>query len=78
MCAKVDKMLLEVGDSMDEGNEQLEVIDPRFRGVNGLKKKAGVNKWKGKRLKPWYEKNGKRKEGDAFELVFEEGTCRLC
>ncbi|KAG5550667.1 hypothetical protein RHGRI_015573 [Rhododendron griersonianum] len=65
MCAKVDKMLLEVGDSMDEGNEQLEVIDPRFRGVNGLKKKAGVNKRKGKRLKPWYEKNGKRKKVTA-------------
>ncbi|KAF7151126.1 hypothetical protein RHSIM_Rhsim02G0232300 [Rhododendron simsii] len=65
MCAKVDKMLLEVGDSIDEGIEQLEVIDPRFRGVNGLKKKAGVNKRKGKRLKPWYEKNGKRKKVTA-------------
>ncbi|XP_058202357.1 protein FAR1-RELATED SEQUENCE 1-like [Rhododendron vialii] len=62
MCAKVDKMLLEVGDSIDEGIDQLEVNDPRFRGVNGLKKKAGVNKRKGKRLKPWYEKNGKRKK----------------
>ncbi|KAG5548517.1 hypothetical protein RHGRI_014013 [Rhododendron griersonianum] len=49
MCAKMDKMLLEVGDSIDEGIEQLEVIDPRFRGVNGLKKKARVNKPKGKR-----------------------------
>ncbi|KAI8568901.1 hypothetical protein RHMOL_Rhmol02G0236700 [Rhododendron molle] len=52
MCAKVDKMLLEVGDSIDEEIEQLEVIDPRFRGVNGLKKKAKVNKRKCKRLKP--------------------------
>ncbi|KAG5516366.1 hypothetical protein RHGRI_037175 [Rhododendron griersonianum] len=75
MCAKVDKMLLEVGDSMDEGNEQLEVIDPRFRGVNGLKKKAGVNKRKGKRLKPWYEKNGKRKKDVPMPYVPEMINC---
>ncbi|XP_058227613.1 uncharacterized protein LOC131336026 [Rhododendron vialii] len=38
MCAEVDKMFLEEGDSIDKGIEQLEVLDPESLQVNGLKK----------------------------------------
>jgi hypothetical protein len=39
MCAEVEKMFLEMGDSIDGEIEQLDVVDPKQ--VNGLKK--GVN-----------------------------------
>ncbi|KAF7136420.1 hypothetical protein RHSIM_Rhsim08G0183200 [Rhododendron simsii] len=44
MCAEVDKMFLEEGDSIDEGIEQLEVLDPEFLQVNGLKKRVKLRR----------------------------------
>lgn len=44
MCAEVDKMFLEEGDSIDEGIEQSEVLDPEFLQVNGLKKRVKLRR----------------------------------
>jgi hypothetical protein len=46
MCAEVDKMLLMVGDSIDGGIEQLDVVDTKFPEVNGLKKSVNLRKCK--------------------------------
>lgn len=50
MCAEVDKMFLEEGDSIDEGIEQLEVLDPELLPVNGLKKRVKLRRV-GRRLR---------------------------
>lgn len=44
MCAEVDKMFLEEGDSIDEGIEQLDVLYPESLQVNGLKKRIKLRR----------------------------------
>lgn len=60
MCGKVDKMFLEEGDSIEEGNKEVDVIHSNLVQAKGLKRKTTPRRG-GARLKPWHEKIGKRR-----------------